>query len=302
MLATRGYDRRGASMMAISALDIALHDLAARSRGISVAELLGGSLHSQLLAYASGPFMKAGENPYRDQLSETDDLMRRGFRGFKPRVGYSPRTDGAAMVAMRKHIGPDSALMVDINQGYTSSAAIASAHAMAEADLLWIEEPVQPEDIRGYRTVADAISTAVAGGEALGSLSAFREFFENRALAIVQPDLAVCGGFSGMRKIAALADAFEIPTMPHVFGTVVNYYASLQMASIITARRGGGPMPYPFIEIDVTPNPMMTLLGDIKPNVNGTIDVPTTPGLGFDLSTERFMQYITTRWSEKLDI
>ncbi|WP_158743010.1 mandelate racemase/muconate lactonizing enzyme family protein, partial [Acidisphaera sp. L21] len=240
MAATVGYDRRGAAMMAISALDMALHDAAARAQNVPVSALLGGALRQQMFAYASGPFMQEGSDPYRDFPAETEALLQAGYRAFKPRSGNDPRTDAAAILAMRRQIGDAAALMIDINQGYTARAAIEAARRMEAAGLLWIEEPVQPEDIAGYQTVSAAVGVAISGGEALGSLAAFRDFITARTFSIVQPDLAVCGGFTGMRRVAALADAFDMPVMPHVFGTVVNYYASLQMGAVLTSRRGGG--------------------------------------------------------------
>jgi D-galactarolactone cycloisomerase len=300
MSGTMGYDRRGVATMAISAVDTALHDAAARARGVPVTALLGGALRNRLFAYASGPFLKEGDDPYRDFPAETDRLMRRGYRAFKPRSGVSPRADGAAALAMRRQIGDAAALMVDVNRGYTASAAIDAARRMEEAGLLWIEEPVMPEDIPGYQAVARAVGVAIAGGEALASLAAFRDFFTAGTLAVVQPDLSVCGGFSGLRRVAALADAFDLPVMPHMFGTVVNFYASLQMAAVLTARRGGGPAPYPYIEVDVIHNPLLAVLGEIKPNPDGTIDVPTGPGLGFELSAAQLAPWITSHWAEKL--
>ena len=300
MLGTVGYDRRGAAMMAISAVDMALHDAAARARSVSVAALLGGALRDRLFAYASAPFMKAGGNPYRDFAADTETLQRLGYRAFKPRSGHDPRADGAAITAMRAQIGPEAALMIDINQGYTARAAIEAARRMQEAGLLWIEEPVPPDDIGGYQAVSAAVDVAIAGGEALGSLAAFREFFVAGTFSVVQPDLSVCGGFTGMRRVAALADAFGLPVMPHVFGTVVNYHASLQMGAVLAARRGGGPAPYPFMEVDATPNPLLSLLGEIRPDPDGSIAVPGGPGLGFELDPNRLAPWTTARWEETL--
>jgi D-galactarolactone cycloisomerase len=300
MAATIGYDRRGAAMMAISAVDTALHDAAARARGVPVSALLGGALRDKLFAYASGPFMKAGGDPYRDFPADTERLMRLGYRAFKPRSGHDPRADGIAINAMRRQIGPDVALMVDINQGYTARAAIEAAKRMEDADLLWIEEPVPPEDIPGYQTVAQAVGVALSGGEALGSLAAFRDFFVAGTFSIVQPDLAVCGGFTGLRRVAALADAFDLPVMTHVFGAVVNFYASMQMSAVLGARRGGGPAPFPFMEVDVTPNPLLAVLGDIKPNPDGTFSVPDGPGLGFELTPDRLEPWMVSHWVETL--
>jgi D-galactarolactone cycloisomerase len=296
MLGTLGYDRRGASMMAISGIDMALHDLAARAQGISVARMLGGAVRDRMLAYASGPFIAEGPDPYGAYPGQVDALLRRGFRAIKPRVGASPRRDGAVMRAMRRQVGDDIALMVDINQGYAVGAALESLRHMEEADLLWVEEPLQPEDIGGYQVVAQAARCAIAGGEALASLAGFRDFLMARTFSVLQPDMAVCGGFTGFRRIAALADAFDVPSMPHVFGTLVNAHAALQMGALLAPRRGGGPLPYPFIEVDVTPNPLLTLLGAMEPGPDGTIAVPDAPGLGFDLAPERLAPWLTETW------
>jgi D-galactarolactone cycloisomerase len=275
---------------------MALHDLAARERGISVARMLGGGLRTKMPAYASGPFIAEGSDPYGTYPAQVEALLRRNFRAIKPRVGVAPRRDGAVMRAMRDQVGAEIGLMVDINQGYTVGPAIASARAMADSDLLWIEEPLQPEDLAGNASVAAAANCAIAGGEALGSLAAFREALAARAFSVLQPDLGVCGGFSGFRRIAALADAFDVPAMPHVFGSVVNAHASLQMGALLTTRRGGGPAPFPFIEIDATPNPLLTLLGPMDPGPDGMLAIPDAPGLGFDLAPERLAPWLTEQW------
>ncbi|MGX9964287.1 mandelate racemase/muconate lactonizing enzyme family protein [Roseomonas sp. F4] len=301
MLGTLGYDRRGPAMMAASAIDMALHDAAARSQGISVAAMLGGALRQRMLAYASGPFIAEGASPYGAYPEQIDALLRRGFRAIKPRAGFDPRADGVMTRAMRQQVGDDVALMVDINQGYGVGSAIESAKRMEEAGLLWIEEPLQPEDIPGYQTVARAVPCAIAGGEALASPAAFRDFLAARTFSVLQPDLTVCGGFTGFRKVAALADAYDLPVMPHVFGTLVNFHAALQMAALLPARRGGGPAPYPFIEYDATPNPLLTLLGTPQPDAEGMLALPETPGIGLELDPERLAPWLTDQWSLSRD-
>ena len=192
-------------------------------------------------------------------------------------------------LAQRSLVGADVGLMVDLNQGYTAPAAIASARRMEEADLLWIEEPVLPEDIEGYRAVAAAIPAAIAGGEALGSLAAFRDFLAARAFSVVQPDMTVCGGYTGFAKVAALAAAYDLPVMPHVFGTAVHQQAALQMAALLPSRRGGGPVEFPYVEIDATDNPLLTVTGVLEIAADGTIAIPSAPGTGIDLE-------VPSRW------
>ena len=296
MLNTVGYDRRGVAMMAISAIDMALHDIAARSRNISVAALLGGALRDRVFTYASGPFIADSGQPYAHYAAEAEIYLARGFRAVKPRAGVDPKADGRMALGLRSLIGADIGLMVDINQGYTARAAIASARRMEEADLLWIEEPVLPEDIEGDRTIAAAVPAAIAGGEAWGSLATFRDFLAKGTISILQPDMTVCGGYTGFAKVAALAAAYDLPVMPHVFGTVVHQRAALQMAALVPSRRGGGPAEYPYVEIDATDNPLLTLGGAMELATDGTVAIPEAPGTGLDLDPERLAPWLTESW------
>jgi len=299
MLGTLGYDRRGPAMMAISALDMALHDAAARAHGVRIVDMLGGPLRDSVFAYASGPFMREADEPYGHYAAEAEGYLQQGFRALKPRAGLSPAADGEMAATLRSQVGPDIGLMVDINQGYASGAACTAAAAMRDAGLLWIEEPVQPEDVGGYQAVARATATPVAGGEALASLASFRDFFQAGALAIVQPDMTVCGGFTGFDRVASLADAYDLPVMPHAFSTTINFHASLQMAALLPARRGGGPTSYPFVEWDPTGNPLIELF-DLALDRHGHVALPEGPGLGFELEPERLAPWMVDSWTVHL--
>ncbi|MBE9603238.1 mandelate racemase/muconate lactonizing enzyme family protein [Acetobacteraceae bacterium H6797] len=296
LVANLAYDRRGPAMMAISAIDMALHDAAARIQGRSVAAMLGGALRDKVLTYASGPFLAEAADPYGHYPAAVEAALRQGFRAIKPRAGLDPRADGAMARDLRTRFGPELGLMVDINQGYTVGAAIDAGRRMAEADLLWIEEPVQPEDIQGYAAVAAAVPVAISGGEALGSLASFRDFLAARTFSILQPDLTVCGGYTGYLRIAALADAHDLPIMPHAFGTIVNHRAALQAAALTASRRGGGPMPYPFMEYDISNNPLIEMAGRMGLSPDGTMAIPDAPGTGLDLTAERFAPWVTASW------
>jgi D-galactarolactone cycloisomerase len=160
-----------------------------------------------VFAYASGPFVRTQPDPYREYQREVDQYLSLNFKAIKPRGGVEPRADGIMANALRRQVGPDIGIMVDINQGYTAAAAIRAAKFMEGADLLWIEEPVQLEDIPGYQSFARATAVATAGGEALGSVRAFRDFLAAGTFDILQPDLSICGGYSGFRQIWALAQA-----------------------------------------------------------------------------------------------
>ncbi len=297
-----GVGQRHLSTIVGSAIDMALHDILARAQGISVAQLLGGALRKSAIAYASGPFMRPGADPYARFGKEVDGLLKRNFRAFKPRVGETPRADAAMAKALRAQIGEDRDLMVDFNQGLSAGGAIDSIRAMHDtgARLLWIEEPIHPDDLAGYESVAARSPVTLAGGEALISVQSFRDFLMKPIFGVLQPDLAVCGGFTGMQQVAALGLAFNVPVVPHVFGTVVNFHASLAFAAILPLQKAGGEKPFPYVEYDVMGSPLLSVLGEPKLNTDGTIAIPEGPGLGFELKPEQLQPWLKEHWVEQV--
>ena len=290
-----GYDRRGISHMAISALDIALWDAAARTADLPLATFLGGALRERVPAYVSGPFMKPGPDPYLDFEREVEGFLKAGFRAIKMRMGTRPATDGRLAQRVRDIIGPDMPLMVDLNEGFTAHAALDIANALAPSELIWLEEPIIHTDLDGYRRLSKALPMALAGGEALIGLGAFRDFLAAGVLDLAQPDLALCGGISEGLRIAALADAFEVPVVPHVWGTLVNFHASLHFTAILPGKRGPG-VTYPMFEYDNSHNPLRTLFGEYPLDGAGNVALPEGSGLGFELTPDRLAPFLVNHW------
>jgi D-galactarolactone cycloisomerase len=137
---------------------------------------------------------------------------------------------------------------------------------------------------------------ALAGGEALLGLAPFRDYLSAGALDIVQPDLALCGGFTEGLRIAALADAFERPLIPHVWGTAVNFAASLQFTAVLPETRGPG-LRYPLFEFDPSFNPLRDELGNFPLGPDGMVAVPDGPGLGIEIDPRRFTPHVVDHWS-----
>jgi D-galactarolactone cycloisomerase len=284
--------KSGIAMMAVAALDMAIHDLAARERGVPLCELLGGARRDRVPAYASGPFFKPHGHPYRDFREEVASYLRRGFRSIKLRSGFAGRDDAEAAIMVREMIGADAALMVDFNQAVTPRNAIATVALMREAKPLWIEEPAAPGDVRGYQLVSTQISEAVAGGETFGSAADFAPFLAAGCLDILQPDIAVCGGLSGVRQVLALADIHERPIVPHVWGSIVNFQAALHLNASLPAHRAGAPQPFPYQEFDMGPNPLLDLCGRPMIDDYGLLPVPTGPGLGIAIDSEAISPFV----------
>lgn len=292
---TLGYDRRGVTHMAMSAIDIAVWDAAARARNVSVASLLGGSIRDEVMAYVSGPFLKPGPDPYRDFDADIDDYLAGGFRAIKMRLGVEPRKDGERLQRVRERVGPDFPLMVDLNEGASLRSALAFAEAFREPSIVWMEEPIAADNLEGYVRLARDLPMALAGGESLMGLRAFRDFVARGALDVVQPDLALCGGFSEGMRIAALCNAFDIPLVPHVWGTGINFMAALQFTSILPESRGPG-LRYPLLEFDPSPNPLRDAMGTFAVGSDGNVVVPSGPGLGIEFTPQALAPYVTKHW------
>jgi D-galactarolactone cycloisomerase len=296
LLARRGYDRAGVASMAISALEMACWDLAARSEQRSIASLLGGPVRTRVPAYAAGPYFKPGGDPYRDYAREAESYARSGFQALKAKIGRGAAEDAVAVAGMRSAVGPAFGLMVDANQGCTARSAMAIAQRLAEHELVWFEEPVPPENLKGYRDFVRNVPMAAAGGEAGGELHAFADLIAT-GIDIVEPDLSICGGFAAALEVATLAQASGIATVPHVWGTGINLYATLQLLAVLPHAPGTGPWPYPWLELDRSPNPLRTLWGEPCPDGNGMVSIPDGAGIGLDLRAEDFERYVVDRWS-----
>ena len=162
-----GNNAVGLAGSALSALDIALWDLAGKATGLPVCALLGGKVRNKIAVYATGLYYTEGEFPDR-LLDEARGYVAAGFKGMKTKVGgLSIAEDVARVRALREAIGPDIHLMVDANEAYNATTAIRLGQKLAELDLVWFEEPVNAQDLDAYLEVKAALPMAIAGGENL---------------------------------------------------------------------------------------------------------------------------------------
>lgn len=289
-------ERHGVPLMAVSALDIAAWDAAARAADRPLSALLGGALRERIFAYVSGPFLKPGPDPFRDYPADVDGYLAAGFRAIKLRLGTTPAKDAEMARRVRERIGPEMPLMVDLNQGFARGPAADLARRLTALDVRWLEEPIAHDDLAGYRRLADAGPIPLAAGESLFGVEAFRDVVGASVLAYLQPDLALCGGITEMLKIAGLAEAFGVALVPHVWGTAVNFNASLHFASILPAR-GGHAMPCPLFEYDSSYNPFRTMCGECPVDADGTVAVPDGPGIGPAPKPADFERHLVEHWT-----
>jgi len=305
MMASRAHQRgrRGMLMMAISGIDIALWDIIGQATRTPLYRLLGG-YRDTLDAYASAGFYAEG----KDECALAEEVgiyASRGFMVVKIKVGRNPELlsnmlhdmirPGYATASLdediervrlaRAAIGKGVGLAVDANNAWTPSVALKFMRAVEQFDIRWLEEPVQTEDIEGSALVAHQLDTPVAGYETETGLPGFRELIARRAVDIVQPDVIWSGGITECRKIAALAQAYGLPVIPHVFSSAVALIANMHfIASLPNAG---------LLEFDQNPNPLRTELFEepIQTSADGTVALPDRPGLGATLNQATVDRY-----------
>ena len=283
--ATRDYGRKGSVVAAISAVDIALWDIAGRVYGRPVHQLLGGAFRSRVQVYATGFYRISGQGESGRLGEEAIAHYEAGFRAMKVKLGYGLRDDIAVMEAVRAALGSrDVTLMVDTNHAYGVADAIRLGRALEPYDLRWYEEPVVPEDLTGYGEVRRAVSMPVAGGENEHTLFGFRELFAQRCVDVAQPDIGSAGGFTACRHVAALAHANGVQVNPHVWGSAVAQAASLQLIAAVPVAHHSVFAQQPIFEYDRSSHPFrQQLVREPLEQRDGWLEVPTRPGLGIEI-------------------
>ena len=293
-----GNNAGGFGGSAISAVDIALWDIAGKAAGQSVSDLLGGRIRDKVAVYATGLYYTEGEFPTR-LLDEATMYVELGFKGMKTKIGGLPIAEDVRRVAaIRGAIGDDIRLMVDANQAYPASTAIRIGNELAAYDITWFEEPVNAKDVDAYLQVQAAVPMPVAGGENLRTRYEFKDFFARRAYDIAQPDVVNAGGITEMRNIAMTANSYGILVNPHVWGSPVMIAASLHLASTIPpCPPAYEPRPYeqePVMEFDRTPSGIREgITAEPFDQQDGFITVPTAPGLGVEIDEDAVRRMAT---------
>ena len=254
----------------ISGIDIALWDLVAKALGQPVYNLIGGKTKDPIPVYLTGA------------LTEVE--LARGFRHVKIPVIYGPadgkeglRKNVELVKETRRRLGPEGDLMLDCYMALDVAYTIQLARAVAEFDVLWIEEPVPPDQIDSYRRLKDALpDMLIAGGEHEFTRYGFRDLIEKEAVDILQPDIYRAGGVSELKKIAAMASAHGLPVIPHGVGAPTYHFVAStpgcpRAEYVDILAQGGRPV----------------LKGEPQPK-NGFLDLSDAPGFGYELDEEVF--------------
>jgi L-alanine-DL-glutamate epimerase-like enolase superfamily enzyme len=210
--ALRNIGRSGLAWMALSAVDTALWDLKARLLGQPLVTLLGAA-HEDVPIYGSGGFTSYSLERLSSQLA---GWVEQGIPRVKMKLGRNPEADPGRLDEARAAIGAEAELFVDANGAYERKDALAWAERYAgEWGVVWFEEPVSSEDVDGLRFLRERgpAGLEIAAGEYGDTLPAFRRLAP--AVDCLQADVTRCGGYTGLQRVAALADAFQLDLSGH---------------------------------------------------------------------------------------
>ncbi len=290
---TRDFGRKGSVISGISAIDIALWDILGKYHNQPIHQLLGGAFRTKIKPYATGFYRIKGQGEAKRLAEEALSHFENKFDHMKVKLGFGIQDDIKCMEAIYKVVeNKNVTLMIDTNHAYGRSEALILGVALKDYNLRWYEEPVVPEDIKGYVELKSKLDVPIAGGENEHTLYGFRSLFENGAIDIAQPDIGSCGGISGARHIINLAQSFGVEVNPHVWGSAIAQAASIQVIASIPYTHHSIFARSPILEYDQSSHPFRReLLKSPLELDDGMINVSAKPGLGIDVNVATIKKY-----------
>jgi len=280
----RQWGAPGPVHQAVSGVDTALWDLAARSTGVPLGQLLApGATRGELPVYASG--LGPGEVHQTARA-----CLVRGHRAVKLKVGFDPQTDLSNLRAAREALGDDVQLFVDANQGWTFEEAVEMAPAVRDAGVAWWEEPLRGDDPRQLAELRQHTGIPVATGENLYSADAFAALVDLGAADVLQPDLSKVGGPTAYLRIVQRAAGSGVAINPHLYNGAVATAATVQVAAAVPATT--------LVEWDVRDNPLRAPIDHLLTD-HGTVTVPDHPGLGVEIDLAGLAEHEEMPWTTR---
>ena len=275
-----------AVMSAVSGIDQALWDIKAKALGVPLFELLGGPVRDRVRTYVNLGSELGGDGRHADAWADAARAAcEDGFDAMKVYPAAPARAlEGASYVrkaeelvrTVREAVGDDADVMVDLHGRTSPATAIELGRVLVPLRPWWLEEPCQPGNVEATAEVARAIPIPIATGERLATGHEFRAYLDARACAVIQPNPCYCGGISGLRRIAALAETAQVAIAPHnpngPIGTMVSVHLALALPNFLILEQVRSDVPW---RAEIVDHPI-----DI---VGGYVDAPVRPGIGVEL-------------------
>ena len=278
---THAWGRRGLGMVAISAIDIAIWDILGKLTNKPVFKLLGGRTKEKIPVYAS----KLYSQPIKDLQNEAEKYKKQGFKMFKMRFGWGPKDGHEGMrknielvEAVREVIGDDTDLMLECYMGWNLDYSKRMIPKLVKFNPRWLEEPVIADDIHGYAELNNMNAIPISGGEHEFNLFGFKQLLDLKAVSYIQYDNNRVGGFTIAQKINALAEAYQVPVIPHA-GQMHNYHLTMSNFNCPISEF------FPVHDVEIGNELFYYIFeGDPAP-IDGMIDLDdNVPGLGLKIT------------------
>ena len=291
--ATIPFGRKGAAIEAISAVDLALWDIAGKAADKPVYELLGGPVEDEIDCYASNLHPVDMDTLEREAI----EYAEAGFDAMKLRFRHGPEAGRAGMreneeivKTVRDAVGDDIEIAGDAYMGWSVKYAKRMLDRLEKYEMAWVEEPVIPDDIDGYAEVNASTSIPISGGEHEFTRWGHEELLEREAVDILQPDVHRCGGLTELQKIDSLASTHDVPVVPHS-GT--NPHLHFIAASTNAPMAEYFPIPewYQEQQEEKESTYADAIYADPPDAENGTIPLPDGVGLSSELNREALDHY-----------
>lgn len=285
-------------MTALSGLDQALWDISGKYYGVPVYKLLGGAQRDRVRVYAHWGIRDLSDEGLARSRERLDMLSKSGYTAYKAgpagkwRSHEPPsRIDEFVKAAylMREWVGPDVELCFDFHGKMTPALAIEICHEIKGMRPMFVEEPVPQENVDALKLVSDHVPFPIATGERLLTRWGFREVFEKNAVAYIQPDISHCGGITELKKIANMAEVYYMHILPHCAIGPVAFTASMHVDIAV---------PNFLAQEQIDQGLGRELFLEPWQVVNGHIELPTKPGLGFELNEDALKE--TATYTEEL--
>ena len=285
---SRDFGRKGSVVSGISAIDIALWDIAGQFYSQPIYQLLGGAQRTSVKPYATGFYRLNGKNESSRLANEALEHRNAGFKAMKIKLGFGINDDLEVMSAINTALDdPNIEIMVDTNHAYGRSDALTLGRALEKYNIRWYEEPVVPEDIASYQALRTQLNVPIAGGENEHTLYGFNQLFQQQALDIAQPDVGSCGGITAMQNITSIAQANGVQVNPHVWGAAIAQAASLQVIAALPITTHSLFPTHPILEYDRSSHPFRQRLVESAWSItDGIVHIPSGPGLGVSVNMD----------------
>ena len=270
----RGVGRKGLSFCAMSAVDTALWDIKGKILGLPLYRLLGGN-KKRIPIYASGGWTSYNLD---ELLNEVHEMISKGYKAIKIKVGVKnggdPRADIERIRRVRREIGEDIVLMLDANNCWDAATAVQFANNVKDCNIKFFEEPVAADDIPGLVRFKNGTDIPLATGEHEYTKYGVRDLMVAGAADILQIDAARCGGITESLKIAAIAQAWNIPYAPHSMEYIHMH--------LVSACPNGTYLERLLLFEEL----VHSVYKDPPQPQNGYLEIPDKPGLGIELNMD----------------